>query len=183
MTRGTRLLLFVALVVCATPTLALAVGKLLSLSDPEYIPTVQCAVPFSKITHTYAKDGRVTYAMPGVCWGTATDGVNRQVNFHVDAVWIPAEEIAHETGRIFDLGSIWPMFQRGGSTIFVNRYQCKGGDPWLSDARCGLLGSTAGDELKRVFPRLTQTPYPLTKDAIPVSPGRPQGGVSESHQP
>ena len=74
------------------------------------MPEVQCVVTFSKMTHTYAKDGRVTYAMPGVCWGTATDRVNRQVNFHVDAVWIPAEEIAHETGRIFDLGSIGPCF-------------------------------------------------------------------------
>jgi hypothetical protein len=143
-------------------------GKRLYIGD-YYIPQVQCAVSFPKVTHKYTKDGKATYAMPGICWGTATDGANRQVNFHVDAVWNPAEETALETGWIYDLGSIWPMFQRGGSTNFVNRYQCKGGDPWLNDSRCGLLGSTAGEELKQVFPRLTQTPYPLMKDAIPVS--------------
>ena len=170
MTRITRSLLFTALAVCATPALVLGTGKPLYLG-PHHDWDVRCLVHVNQVTHKYTKDGRATYAMPGLC-SSATptaSGVYQGVRYHVDAVWNPAEETAAETGRIYDLGSIWDMFQRGGATIFVNRYQCKGGDPWLSDARCGLLGSTAGEELKRMIPRLTQTPYPLTKDAIPVS--------------
>ncbi|MGH7369420.1 MAG: hypothetical protein ACREIN_00860 [Candidatus Methylomirabilaceae bacterium] len=154
MTREVRLFLFIALVFGATPILAL--GAPFGAGTPERpIPEVKCSVSVNKVTHKYTEDGRATYAMPGMCSALVSDGVYQGVRYHVDAVWNPAEETAHETGRIYDLGSIWPMFQRGGSTLFINRYQCKGGDPWLGDSRCGLLGSTASDELKRVLPRLT----------------------------
>jgi hypothetical protein len=54
MTRTTRLFLFVALVVCTVPILALGLGKFHSdsTSQESTIPEVECTVRHSGVTHT-----------------------------------------------------------------------------------------------------------------------------------
>ncbi|MEP6634432.1 MAG: hypothetical protein ABJA62_09510, partial [Luteimonas sp.] len=132
-------------------------------ADPPRTPSVTCNAG-GLVAHpkfTQASPGRAEYNFSGVC--TTREG--RFLGYRLDATWSPSETNpananASEIYRIDTLSGPSQSYEA------ILGAHCSA-DPWLNNAACTRVGDNISDELRELWPELSDELFPYSRRHIP----------------
>ncbi|MGH8163381.1 MAG: hypothetical protein ACREP1_03500, partial [Rhodanobacteraceae bacterium] len=152
-----------AILLSLSLTLIACLSVKVAQGDPPRTPSMKCIGGglTAQPKFSQASPGRAEYHFSGVC----TTRQGQDFGYRLSATWTPSEANpsnanASEIYRIDALSGPSQSFE-----VIIGA-RCAN-DPWLNDAACTRVGDNVPDDLRALWPELTEVLFPQSRRGIP----------------